>query len=178
MNYKNIKNMPVIGVITIKPIGLIYPNQDTKNEATIFNVVEVLYNEKNEKEYITDTWYKEFKKIPLMIHEKLVMNYEEIKNEDACATGVAGMGNVVAAQPSLLPGATIGSNYSANGGTVGSGDLGANLGGVYQKSPTGVVKKKKKKKSSINKFSKVFDQKQDYTHGSKVMNFKEFINRK
>lgn len=43
------------------------------------------------------------------------------------ASNVAGMGTVVAAQPSTLAGSTLGTNYSANGGLGGSGDVGQNL---------------------------------------------------
>lgn len=43
------------------------------------------------------------------------------------ASNVAGMGSVVAAQPSTLAGSTIGTNWSANGGAAGSGDVGQNL---------------------------------------------------
>ena len=53
-------------------------------------------------------------------------------NENAYvnASNVAGLGSVVAAQPSGLPGTTIGNgstNWSGNGGTLGSGDVGQNL---------------------------------------------------
>jgi hypothetical protein len=50
-------------------------------------------------------------------------------NENAYvnASNVAGMGSVVSAQPSALAGSTIGTNWSGNGGSVGSGDVGQNL---------------------------------------------------
>lgn len=50
-------------------------------------------------------------------------------NENAYvnASNVAGMGSVIAAQPSGLPGSTIGTNWSSNGGSLGSGDVGQNL---------------------------------------------------
>ena len=50
-------------------------------------------------------------------------------NENAYvnASNVAGMGSVLAAQPSALAGSTIGNNFSSNGGTIGSGDVGQNL---------------------------------------------------
>jgi hypothetical protein len=49
-------------------------------------------------------------------------------NENAYAnvSNVAGLGNIVAPSPSILPGTTIGSNWS-NTGIGGSGDLGQNL---------------------------------------------------
>ena len=50
-------------------------------------------------------------------------------NENAYvnASNVAGMGSVLAAQPSGLAGTTLGTNFSSNGGTIGSGDVGQNL---------------------------------------------------
>ena len=49
-------------------------------------------------------------------------------NEDAYANNtIAGLGNVFGTSPSTLVGTTIGTNYSGNGGTLGSGDLGQNL---------------------------------------------------
>lgn len=50
-------------------------------------------------------------------------------NENAYvnASNVAGMGSIIAAQPSNIAGSTIGNNFSANGGTIGSGDVGQNL---------------------------------------------------
>jgi hypothetical protein len=50
-------------------------------------------------------------------------------NENAYvnASNVAGMGAITAAQPSTLAGSTIGTNWSSNGGSLGSGDVGQNL---------------------------------------------------
>jgi len=50
-------------------------------------------------------------------------------NENAYvnASNVAGMGAVTAAQPSTLAGSLLGSNWSGNGGSLGSGDVGQNL---------------------------------------------------
>lgn len=49
------------------------------------------------------------------------------ENAYANASNVSGMGGVVAAQPSSLPGSTIGNNWSGNSGSGGSGDVGQNL---------------------------------------------------
>ena len=49
------------------------------------------------------------------------------ENAYANASNVAGMGNVVSSQPSLFAGTTIGTNWSGNGGTLGSGDVAQNL---------------------------------------------------
>lgn len=75
----------------------------------------------------------------------------EIIMEDATAniSNTGGMGPISAAQPSILPGVTIGSNS----GTIGSGDIGTTLSrNPYQKETT-------KKGAS----KKLFDLKQDYT---------------
>lgn len=50
-------------------------------------------------------------------------------NENAYAnvSNVAGLGTITAPQASLLPGSTLGTNWSGNSGTLGSGDLGQNL---------------------------------------------------
>ena len=52
-------------------------------------------------------------------------------NENAYAnvSNVAGLGGITAPIPSTLPGTTLGTNWgsAANGGTLGSGDLGQNL---------------------------------------------------
>ena len=49
------------------------------------------------------------------------------ENAYANISNTAGMGAIVSPQPSLLPGTTLGTNWSGNGGTIGSGDLGQNL---------------------------------------------------
>lgn len=102
---------------------------------------------------------------------------------------IAGMGNVVAAQPSSLPGATIGSAWSDHGGTTGSGDVSFLLPGagkMYQKAPMGkghgaqTGKKSREKKLNIKQLKDVFARKQDYTSGEggtrtkKVMSFDDF----
>lgn len=101
----------------------------------------------------------------------------EIINEDAYAnaSNVGGMGNITAAQPSTFAGSTIGSDFTNGGGTIGSGDIsGGWFNKPYQKSPAGVSRRKKKK---TNK-SKVFNQKQDWTHGNakipKLSSFADF----
>lgn len=50
-------------------------------------------------------------------------------NENAYSnvSNTAGLGNISSSNPSTVPGSTIGTNWSGNGGTLGSGDLGQNL---------------------------------------------------
>jgi len=94
----------------------------------------------------------------------------EILNEDgtACATGgnTAGMGGVVAAQPSTNIGTTIGTAYTSGGGTVGSGDISVNLSGNPFQKEAGRYSRKKKNK-------KLYQLKQDYT-GEKPGKMKKF----
>ncbi len=71
----------------------------------------------------------------------------KIIKEDAfaSASNCGGMGAVSAPQASTLSGTTIGNNYSANGGSVGSGDISQ----TFNDSP--FQKKKIPKKSISNK---------------------------
>lgn len=105
--------------------------------------------------------------------------------------GIAGMGNIVASQPSSLAGSTIGNNWSDNGGTIGSGDVsfpfpsgGKNL---YQKSPIKTMgkqhgartgKKSRVKPLDLKALKNTFSKRQDYTTNAtstkKVMNFDDF----
>ena len=68
----------------------------------------------------------------------------------AANASIAGMGSVVAAQPSALPGVP---------GTSGSGDIGFGLGGVQTKTPIATFngKKKKKKKGDPTEVSDLRD---------------------
>jgi len=74
---------------------------------------------------------------------KHLKSYKQFEDATAGAT-TAGMGAVTASQPSSVPGALNGAAFIGGGGTVGSGDLGSNWGGVYSKSPAITNKKKKK----------------------------------
>lgn len=102
--------------------------------------------------------------------------------------------SVVASQPSSLAGSTIGTNWSSNGGTTGSGDISHpyNPGGgplVSQKVPVqmgtnhgGRTGKKTRKKrmtmKTLQQLRNTLSQKQDFTKTgepkSKVMNFDNF----
>lgn len=109
---------------------------------------------------------------------------------DMANAGIAGMGAVVSAQPSSLPGVTIGTNWSAFGGTEGSGDVSVPfpVGGknqMYQKIEMGknhgsrTGKKSRVKKMDLKALKNAFSKKQDYTKGSekpvkRVMNFDDF----
>ena len=53
--------------------------------------------------------------------------YHSINENAYVNASINGMGAVVSPQPSNLSGTTIGTNWSGNGGAVGSGDLGQNL---------------------------------------------------
>jgi hypothetical protein len=121
------------------------------------------------------------------------------------ATGGApscGMGAVVAAQPSGLAGATIGTSWGSGGGTTGSGDVSfpynpgqtsisggtmdrTQVNKMQQKFPMSknhgsrTGKKSREKKLDMKALKDVFAKKQDYTKDGekkpKVMNFNDFI---
>lgn len=119
--------------------------------------------------------------------------------EDTSATGgpavSGGMGAVVSAQPSGLAGATIGTNWSSGGGTVGSGDVsipynpsGSNR--VFQKIPAPMGKehgprtgkKSRVKKLDLKSLKDIFAKRQDFTAGQgdtsgkkKVLDFNDFL---
>ena len=118
---------------------------------------------------------------------------ENLILETSATGGPAGMGSVVSAQPSGLAGQTIGTNWSSNGGTEGSGDVSVpyNPGGAVratQKIPimgkdhgarTG--KKSRTKRLDMKALRDVFSKRQDFTSGQgerkkekKVMDFNDF----
>jgi hypothetical protein len=97
------------------------------------------------------------------MENKLIM-----EDGEACANGsnTAGMGSVVAAQPSTNPGVTSGPDFN---GTIGSGDV---------SNPSFIKPTKKKKKKHIKKFDELYEPKQNWTKGydntSKIMTWDEF----
>lgn len=136
---------------------------------------------------------------PLMFDVMDAIEYKELMIiEDTSATGgpcvSGGMGAVVSSQPSGLAGATIGTNWSSGGGTIGSGDVsipynpsGGNR--MSQKIPmqmgtshgSRTGKKSRKKRmtmKTLQQLKNTFSQKQDYTKTgepkSKVMSFDDF----
>jgi len=75
---------------------------------------------------------------------KHLKSFKQFEDVSANASS-AGMGAVVASQPSSLPGALNGSAFVGGGGTSGSGDVGVPL--------LGRTSQKKKKKLSKDKFT-------------------------
>jgi len=141
------------------------------------------------------------------INEAILIKEQKLL-EDTSATGgpsVGGMGAVVSAQPSGLAGATIGTNWASNGGTVGSGDVsmpynpsGSNR--VFQKAPLPMGKdhgprtgkKSRKKRLDMKSLKNMLSKTQDYQAGQeertpdkpqnqpsskekKVVNFNDFL---
>lgn len=146
---------------------------------------------------------KELDKISYIIKEREVEYSKSILEDDgggevygggvsgvgyADASNVSGMGGIVSSQPSTIPGALIGSNWSDNGGTIGSGDISVpyNAGGtkVFQKMPVpghgSMSTKKNKSKLDLKKIKDMFNRKQDTstTRVSKVMSFDNFNKEK
>jgi hypothetical protein len=114
--------------------------------------------------------------------------------EDTSATGgpaSTGMGAVVSAQSSSIPGQNLGPNWASNGGTEGSGDISVpyNPSGnnrVFQKisKPMGMNhgsrtgKKSREKKLDMKSIQKILKTKKTDNNVSKsrVMSFDDFMN--
>lgn len=86
---------------------------------------------------------------------------------------ISGMGPIISAQPSSIPGDVAGS-------TIGSGDIGY-VGGVYSKTPAGRKKNKKGKRreNAINKLNKLYTTNyvQTTSGGKIIQNWKTFNNK-
>lgn len=64
---RDVTKLPVIGRVITYPIGPYGEGEE--------NVVEIIKGGYDEDMYVTDKWYKEHKRIPLIIHSKLVKEY-------------------------------------------------------------------------------------------------------
>ena len=77
---RDITKLPVIGKVITHPIGPYGEGEE--------NVVEIIKGNNGEDIYVTDKWYKEYKRIPLIIHSKLVKEYIPLNiNEEAIPGG-------------------------------------------------------------------------------------------
>lgn len=83
-NMPNIKKMPVIGTITTKVIKLDVIGTEQKEPyvmpAETYEVVDT-HTHEGKIYFITNVWYKEHKRVPLIIVEDIVENYKAIKDE-------------------------------------------------------------------------------------------------
>lgn len=68
----DVTKMPIIGKITTKPIGPF--------ESGEYDIVEIIETEKGPI-YVANMWYKEYKRIPQLIHSELVEEFIPIQNE-------------------------------------------------------------------------------------------------
>jgi hypothetical protein len=68
----DVTKMPIIGRVTTNPIGPF-------DEAT-YDVVEIIRDQKGNPVYVCNFWYKDYKRIPQLIHSALVKSY--IPNEN------------------------------------------------------------------------------------------------
>ena len=67
----DVTKMPIIGKVVTKPIGP-YPSAE-------YDVVEIIKDNNNQEVYICNFWYKEWKRIPQLIHSELVERFDMIK---------------------------------------------------------------------------------------------------
>lgn len=118
-------------------------------------------------------------------YEQLCDKIEYLK-EDTSATGgpavTTGMGAVVNAQPSSLPGEVSGDNWAANGGSCGSGDVDMPFGATSQKLPANRVgndsrnNNRLRKKKILAKMRAAKKEKEKPTKkSSRILNFSDFI---
>lgn len=68
----DVTKMPVIGKVITSPIGPF-------DEAT-YDIVEIINDPNGNQVYVCNFWYKDYKRIPQLIHSALVKDY--IPNED------------------------------------------------------------------------------------------------
>ena len=66
----DVTKMPIIGKVITKPIGP-FPSAE-------YDVVEII-KDNGQDVYVCNIWYKEWKKIPQLIHSELVEKYELVK---------------------------------------------------------------------------------------------------
>ncbi len=66
----DVTKMPIIGRVTTKPIGS-FPSAE-------YDVVEII-KDNGQDVYVCNIWYKEWKRIPQLIHSELVERFDMIK---------------------------------------------------------------------------------------------------
>lgn len=64
---EDVTRMPVIGMVITKPIG---PFDEAE-----YDVVEIIEDMNGKEIYVCNKWYKEYKRIPQLIHSDLVKEY-------------------------------------------------------------------------------------------------------
>lgn len=64
---EDVTRMPVIGTVITKPIG---PFDEAE-----YDVVEIIEDPNGKEIYVCNKWYKEYKRIPQLIHSDLVKEY-------------------------------------------------------------------------------------------------------
>lgn len=68
----DVTKMPIIGKVTTIPIGPF-------EEAT-YDVVEIIHDPKGNPVYVCNFWYKDYKRIPQLIHSQLVKEYVPLQD--------------------------------------------------------------------------------------------------
>jgi hypothetical protein len=69
----DVTKMPIIGKVITKPIGSF--------ESGEYDIVEIIETEKGPI-YVANMWYKEWKRIPQLIHSELVQDWLPLSNEE------------------------------------------------------------------------------------------------
>ena len=80
----DVTKMPIIGKVTTKPLtyNVTFGDKTQAYEmpAETYSVVHI-FEDDGQKTYVTNVWHKEYKRVPLLIIEKLVDNYQPILEE-------------------------------------------------------------------------------------------------
>ena len=75
----DVTKMPIIGKVTTKPLtyNVTFGDKTQAYEmpAETYSVVHI-FEEMGQKTYVTNIWHKEYKRVPLLIIEKIVDKYE------------------------------------------------------------------------------------------------------
>lgn len=82
----DVTKMPIIGRVTTKPLTYNVTFGDRTETydmpAETYSVVHI-FEDDGQKTYVTNVWHKEYKRVPLLIVENLVANYEPVFDEIA-----------------------------------------------------------------------------------------------
>ena len=78
----NLINAKIIGTVYTKPVEYTLAGVNRIIPPASYSVIEIIPAPNNKVSYVTNHWYKEYKQVPLFIHEDIVEKYEPITLTD------------------------------------------------------------------------------------------------